>query len=206
MSPSLISFSNHNQHILMFTEIVNFFKKLLPVAADRISDFTGYAAIRLPLNRASRPGEVTLSLPGYGQLNSFACGAVAGFMALKHFHPHADFSQFYARVNPTRRNGANAAKVARALRQSVVRVWKRNDLTFDDLCQAINREQPVLLVIHNPGSESRHWVTVYGYGRHPHKVFMAINDVPLLIHNAVPLHKFNRLWCPKGNGLICQRW
>ena len=68
--------------------------KLFSKAGDTISDWTGYAATRVPLSRASGPDEVTLDLPGYAQLDSHGCGVVAGVMALKHFKPRASFSAF----------------------------------------------------------------------------------------------------------------
>ena len=41
---------------------------------DWLTDWTGYAAIPVRLERASRPREITLPLPGYMQLNSYSCG------------------------------------------------------------------------------------------------------------------------------------
>ena len=75
-------------------------KQLLANAGDVLSDWTGYAATRVPLRRASGPNEVTLELPGYCQLDSYCCGVVAGVMALKQFKPRASFTAFHERVQP----------------------------------------------------------------------------------------------------------
>ncbi|NDA67781.1 MAG: hypothetical protein EBY09_14265, partial [Verrucomicrobia bacterium] len=69
-------------------------KKLFTKTLDALSDWTDFVATRVPLRRASRAEEVTLDLPGYCQLDSFGCGAIAGVMALKHFQPRASFSAF----------------------------------------------------------------------------------------------------------------
>src|SRR5689334_21354979 len=100
----------------MLKQLIQSMKKRLPGLANGPSDLTGYAAVPVPLNRASCPGQVTLDLPGYAQVNSFCCGVVAGAMVLKHFRPRASFAQFHARVNP--KDGAGTGKVVRALRQS----------------------------------------------------------------------------------------
>lgn len=77
-------------------------------AGDFVSDKFDLVATRVPLERAASPGEVTLDLPGYGQIDSYCCGAVAGIMALKHFKPRASFTRFYQRANPHREHGTMA--------------------------------------------------------------------------------------------------
>ena len=42
-------------------------KSALPSLVDAVSDLTGYAAVRVPLEQASGANEVTLDLPGYGR-------------------------------------------------------------------------------------------------------------------------------------------
>lgn len=177
--------------------------QLLTQAVDAVSDLTGYAATRVPLQRGSGPDEVTLDLPGYAQLDSYGCGVVAGVMALKHFKPDASFSTFHARVNPHPEHGTTRARLLRALRQGGLRVTERFGLSFADLCAAIDAGSPVLVVVHNPGADAAHWVTVYGYGRNPNRVFLATNGLPFLAANMVALPKFARLWSPHGNGLVC---
>ena len=172
---------------------------------DFVSDSLDLVAARVPLERAAKPGEVTLDLPGYSQIDTYCCGVVAGIMALKHFKPRASFTRFYQRVNPHRVHGTPTPRLIRALRQSGVRVTERSDLAFDDLCAAIDSGHPVIMTIHNPGTEADedHWVVVYGYGKRPARVFLATNGVPLFTSNRLPRRKFERLWSPHGNGLIC---
>ena len=78
-----------------------------------------------------------------------------------------------------------------------------DDLTFADLCGAIDSGCPVIVVVQNPGEDAAHWVVVYGYGKRPNRVFLATNGWPLFTSNRVPLRRFAQLWSPHGNGLIC---
>ena len=178
--------------------------KLLTTVLDAVSEWTDCVATRVPLRRASSPDEVTLDLPGYCQLDTYGCGAIAGVMALKHFKPRASFTAFYARVSPLPENGTATYRLIRALRQSGLRVSERHDLSFADLCAAIDAGSPVIVVVHNPGADGSHWVVIYGYGRKPKRVFLATNGIPL-VSNVVPLRQFARIWSPHGNGLICAK-
>ena len=178
--------------------------KLYTTVLDAVSGWTDCVATRVPLRRASGPDEVTLDLPGYVQLDSYGCGAIAGVMALKHFKPRASFTAFYARVSPLPENGTATYRLIRALRQSGLRVSERHDLSFADLCAAIDAGSPVIVVVHNPGAEDTHWVVVYGYGRKPKRVFLATNGFPM-VTNVVLLSRFARIWSPHGNGLICAK-
>ena len=178
--------------------------QLFSKTLDALTDWTGCVATRVPLRRASGPDAVTLDLPGYCQLDTFGCGAVAGVMALKHFKPRASFSAFHARVRPLPQRGTATYRLVRALRQSGLCVRERHDLTFDDLCTAVDAGCPVLVAIHNPGAADSHWVVVYGHGRQPNRVFLATNGLPWL-SNVVPLRRFAHLWQPHGNGLVCAR-
>lgn len=178
-------------------------KKLMGEFGDKISEWTGFVATRVPISRAAGSREVTLDLPGYGQIDSYCCGVVAGIMALKHFKPRASFERFYRRVQPDFETGTSTTRLIRALRQSGVRVKERHDLAFADLCGAIDSGWPVILVVQNPGEDAAHWVVVYGYGKRPNRVLLATNGFPLVTSNRVPLRRFARLWSPHGNGLVC---
>ncbi len=63
-------------------------------AADLVSDLIGYAAVR-DWTPTSRRGERLIDLVSYTQLNSFACGAVAGFQVVKSIYSGAEFADFY---------------------------------------------------------------------------------------------------------------
>ena len=179
-------------------------KQLFKQTIDALSDWTDCVATRVPLRRASGPDEVTLDLPGYCQLDSYGCGAIAGVMALKHFKPRASFTTFYARVSPHPENGTATYRLIRALSQSGLRVSERHDLSFADLCAAIDAGTPVIVVVHNSGEEDSHWLVVYGYGRKPNRVFLATNGFPM-VTNVVLLRRFAQLWSPPGNGLVCAK-
>ena len=170
---------------------------------DRITDWTGYAATKIPLQQAKGQKEVTLDVPGYIQLNSYCCGAVTVAMVVKYFRPQMSFGQIYATVNPSPECGAGRTSVARALRTCGVRASRQHKLTFEQLCLAIGQGRPVLVAIHNPGAEADHWVVVYGCGRRPDQVFIASNGLPWFRSNRVARREFERIWMPRGNGIIC---
>jgi hypothetical protein len=52
---------------------------------DQLTDWTGLAAVRIPLQQGSHPREVTLDLPGYMQTNSYSCGAITAAMIIRYF-------------------------------------------------------------------------------------------------------------------------
>ena len=172
---------------------------------DQITDWTGLAALRVPLERASGRRAVTLNLPGYLQTNSYGCGAVAAVMVVRYFWPQMPFGAVYDAVAPLPEIGAQPRQVAQAMRLCGLRVRARGRLQFNDLCQSINEGSPVLVVIRNPGAQSRHWVVVYGYRRIPDQVYLANNGLPFFTRDRVSWSVFRKLWEPKGNGLVCGR-
>ncbi len=174
-------------------------------AGDRVAGSTGWVAVRVPLECAHGKDALTLPLPGYMQTNSYGCGGVTAAMAARYLRPELGFGAIYDAVNPSRQNGAGRIRVARSLRACGLRVSVRKDLTFLGLIRCIKQGSPVLVSIHNPGSASRHWVVVYGYGRHPDQVYIATNGLPWLTRNRVDRGDFEKLWAPKGNGLVCSK-
>jgi len=170
---------------------------------DRISDVTGYAAVRVPLQKASRPGEVTLDLTGYRQVNSYACGAVASAMVVKFLRPQVSFERIHAAVDPTQESGAGTMRVMRALRSLRVSVSRKTKLTFAHICASIDAGSPVLTCVTTSDPYTTHWVVIYGYGRRPNLVFVAGQGLPLLDGQREPWSTFRQQWAPPGEGLVC---
>ena len=170
---------------------------------DQLTDWTGLAAVRIPLERAGNPGEVTLDLPGYIQTNSYSCGAITAAMIVHFFRPRMSFARIYQAVGPLQDCGASTSRVVRGLRSCGLRVSLRRQLGFREIRKAIDQGRPVMVVIHNPGSRCDHWVTVYGYSVRPDRVFVATNGLPWIHSNRVDRSQFQRLWKPPGNGLVC---
>src|SRR5262245_60764001 len=125
-------------------------------AADRVSGFLGYAAVRdwtpTPCN-----GERVLDLVSYSQVNSFACGAVAGFQIVKSIYPESEFVDFYQAVNPDPITGTPPRNLIRALRRFGVSVAPRRDLSTAHLKRCIRRGNYVIVSIRNPGADYHHW-------------------------------------------------
>lgn len=180
---------------------MSYFKKLVLVTGDLVSHLTGFGAVR-DWTPNARVGEVILDIPAYSQINSCCCGVVAGFQLVKAVDPLADFSDFYAEVEPDREFGTTARELIRALREFGVPMRQKMRLKLTDLKDSIDRGQPVIMVVQNRCSDSSHWVMVYGYGdRH---VLLANNGVPWLpFRRRITWEHFKQIWLPKGNGLMC---
>ena len=185
--------------------ILNSLRLAVSNVRDAVVDLTGYAAVRVRLQKAKKPGEVTLDLTGYRQIDSFSCGGVAAAMAVKFMRPRTSFERIYAAVNPTQEDGAAPVPVVRALRSLGVRVSWRKNLTFDDMCDAIDEGSPVLVCITTADKDTDHWVVAYGYGRRPDLLFIAGRGIPLITGNRMRRGEFRRLWSPPGEGLVCSK-
>ena len=94
---------------------------------DQLTTWTGIAAIRIPLERASNRGEVTLDLPGYAQTNSYSCGAITAAMIVHYFRPRISFARIYNAVSPSPDDGASTGQVLRGLRSCGLRVSQRQE-------------------------------------------------------------------------------
>jgi len=178
-------------------------KKQAERLVDAVSDFTGYAAVRVPLQKASRPREVTLDFTGYRQVNSYACGAVAAAMVMKYLRPQVSFERIHATVDPTEQSGAGTLRVMRSLRSLRIGVSRKTKLTFDDIGAAVEAGHPVLVCVKTDDPDTHHWVVIYGYGRRPNVVFVAGQGLPFIGQQRVTWQQFRRQWSPPGAGLVC---
>ncbi|MBE0542253.1 MAG: C39 family peptidase [Verrucomicrobia bacterium] len=170
---------------------------------DTVSDFTGYVAVRVPLQKASRPGEVTLDLTGYRQVNSYACGAVAAAMVVKFLRPPIGYDRIHNAVDPCQEIGAGTMRVTRALRSLGIGVARKTKLTFDDIAVAIKAGRPVLACVTTRDPNTNHWVVIYGYGRRPKLVFVAGQGWPFIGRQRMTWPQFRRQWAPPGEGIVC---
>jgi len=167
---------------------------------DGLAGAVGYAAVP---EWTPSPGEdeFILDLKAYTQVNSFACGAAAGFSVLKSLYPRSRFEDFYALVQPDCELGTPTGRLAKALRQSGVSVKTASRLSYRELVRQIKQSRPVILTISNPKSDSRHWVVAYGNG--PDHLVLASNGLPWVHQKRFSREEFLALWEPRGNGLIC---
>ncbi len=170
---------------------------------DTVSELTGYAAVRVPLPKATRPGEVTLDLTGYQQIDSYSCGGIAAAMAVKLLRPQQSFQRIYGTVDPRPETGAGTRRVVRALRSLGLGVSRQEDLTFENLRQAIAAGRPVLVVVKTRDPDIDHWVAIYGYGRKPNLVFVANQRWTRLARARIRWREFRQMWSAPGEGLVC---
>lgn len=168
-----------------------------------ISNFTGYAALRLPLQRSRHDGELTLDVPGYQQLDDFSCGAVAAAMVVKCLRPQMSFERTYAAVDPCPENGTSTTRVLQGLRSLGIRVSRKTKLSFNDIGAALEAGRPIMVCVTTDDEETDHWVVIYGYGRRPNLVFVAGQGAPFLWGHRVDWPTFRRRWAPQGEGIVC---
>jgi len=171
--------------------------------ADAVSELTGYAAVRVPLQMASRPGEVTLDLAGYRQIDSYSCGAVASAMVVKFLRPSVSFERIHAAVDPCREIGAGTLRVMRGLRSLGLVVKRQTKLTFADIRTAIDDGHPVMVCVTTSDPYTNHWVVIYGYGRRPKLVFVAGQGLHFIARQRVKWPDFRSKWSPPGEGTVC---
>ena len=189
--------------LVMIKQVMQAGRELGQAVLDEASERTGWVAVRVPLQRAANDREVTLEVPGYRQINSYACGAVAAAMVVKYFRPRVSFARIYDAVDPTQQFGAGTTRVMRALRSLGVGVSRKTDLTFADICAAIDADQPVIVCVKTGDPGVDHWVVIYGYGRRPNLVFVAGQGLHFFARQRTAWPKFRKVWSPRGEGLIC---
>lgn len=148
---------------------------------------------------STQEGE-SLDIPGFSQLDSYSCGAVAGWMVLKALQPDASFKDFYLLCSPTPEDGLGDRALLKALRASGVGIsTKPGGMTFEGIKKAIGNGFPIITIVDRPGTENAHWVVIYGYRQKPKLVYLAGNNF-LGIHskqiggpNPVPFQEYSRL-------------
>ena len=182
---------------------LQFVKEQVGRVADAVSDLTGYAAVRVPLQKASRPGEVTLDFTGYRQIDSYSCGAVASAMVVKFFRPQVSFERIHGAVDPCQEIGASTVRVMKALRSLGIGVKRRTKLTFGDICTALGAGNPVLVCVTTSDPYTNHWVVIYGYGRRPKLLFVAGQGLHFIARQRVKWSTFGQQWASPGEGLVC---
>lgn len=176
------------------------FKMLSLVAADWVSNLIGYAAIA-DWSPGIREGETLLDIPAYTQIDSYSCGAVAGFQVVKAFYPEVRFEDFYSEVSPDPVRGTSSTVLVKALRRFGVVVGVRKHMDRKQLIGAIDKCRPVILAVRNAGAAHYHWVVVRGFSCS--HVILAGNGIPIFHRRRLTWKEFRGIWKPSGNGLVC---
>ncbi len=180
---------------------------------DWLDDLTVVTGVKLVADPLTHPppadDAVTLRMPGYRQTDSFSCGFVAGLMAVHALHPRRSVGRFYDLVSPHRVTGTSNARLVQALRASGVVVTARKDLDFHGVAAAIHAGAPVVTTIATGCADTWHWVTLYGVGERPRRVFLAGSGTPgwsrARREHEMLWGEFAGIWRPRGFGLVCRR-
>ena len=179
---------------------------VLNVIRDTVAEVTGIRAVPDILQHPRDANVETLKIPAYCQTQSFSCGFVAGLMVLRYFFPDARAEAFYASVNADPETGTSEGMLTRALRRHGVSVSVRHDLTFAALAAAIDRGRPLAMIVNTSCPDYSHWVVAYGYGRHPSRVYVAGNGLPIVSRKVYCWQEFQAYhWRTPGQGLVCFR-
>jgi hypothetical protein len=149
---------------------------------------------------------VMLEVPAYGQLDTYSCGATAGYALVRTFHKRANFKRFYRAVSPDPEEGIGPLYLRRALRKFRVGTRERRNMKWPDIRECI--DQGFLLLIgtgkENPDWQGDHWSVLYGYGRRPKRVYLTNQPGVLWHQEEVPWGQFVRsVWNPAGKALVC---
>lgn len=149
--------------------------------------------------------ETKLAIPGFRQLDCYSCGATAGFSVVRAFHPRARFADFYAACNPSPTSGMSKRMLIRALRCHGVGVSDRSRMSFDDIADATERGFPLVAGIGHEFPDGDHWVTIYGVGRKPKRLFVCNQPSIMSLHGREEFmwQEWDRWWNPRGEALVC---
>jgi hypothetical protein len=177
-------------------------------ALDRFAKTTGLRLVPDPLMHLAGEDVCILDIAGYRQLESYTCGYAAGAMILHTFRPGASLETFFEQCNPDYEHGLDAKPLIRCLRANGIGVSQRHNLDFDKIASTIDQGYPIITLTKTLRSDEEHWVVIYGYGRHPNRVFIAGEGIPLINNltgeKEIPWSAFSRSkWAQRGFGLVC---
>jgi len=154
----------------------------------------------------------SLDIRGYTQLDTYSCGAVAGWTILRALYPKSSWKDFYAKCPPSPEDGLDDMPLLKALRSFGIGVGTKGDgLTFEAIKKAIGSGYPILTVL-SRGRDLAHWVVIYGYSetKKPKSQlvyvagnnFMGLRTKNLGGPNALPYREYAKL-SKKFNSYVC---
>lgn len=181
----------------LLEQAVNCVHALWPACLRAIPDFT---------DDRVHEHEHKLAVPGYSQLDPYSCGATAGWAVVKTFHPKASFRKFYRDCDPRPFTGTPDGRLVKALRSNGIGVSIRTNLNYARIRACIESGFPVIATVAYEGGYADHWVTIYGIGWRPKRVFVCnqiLQGWPGFGREELSWADFRDLWSPRGEGLVC---
>lgn len=157
------------------------------------------------LDKEVEDNETKLLVPGYRQLNGYACGPVSVYSVVKTFYPKASYQKMSQDCNPSEDDGAGLPDLVRGLRRNGVGASERWGLTFTDIAKAIEKGFPIIVGECRNGEGSDHWCVITGYGKSPNRVFTCNqpNKVALSGREEFTWSDWKEIWDEHGFGLVC---
>lgn len=151
------------------------------------------------LDEAER-STVKLQVRSYQQTNWFCCGAVAAWAVLEAFEPDASYGAIYDDCAPDPCEGMTEGEIARALRQHGITVAYKRNMSFAEICAAIDAGKPLIVGVGFEYPDGDHWMVLCGVGRRPDRVYLA-NPRERMGWKTFR----DGYWNPVGNALMCSR-
>ena len=139
---------------------------------DCLSRWTGIRCLPKQLPYAEGPEECTLDIPGFQQVDSFSCGAIAGYTIVATFHPEVTFDDFYEVLSPRPKAGVSSNKLVRTLNQFGIGTRFSRRLSFGAVVTSIDDGLPIIVGRLTEYNQD-HWAVLYGYGTDPQRVFLS---------------------------------
>jgi hypothetical protein len=173
---------------------------------DAFSSWTGLKAIPALLPLSPDEDAVLLDVPSFSQVDTFSCGAIAGWSIVETFRPRANFWRFYQAVRPEPGVGVGPRRVLAALKKFRIGTHLRYKMDWKDIRATIDKGFPMLIGTgkEDPDAQGDHWSTLVGYANHPRRVFLG--NQPGLLRNQVCVEwaEFrNEWWNPRGAAIVC---
>lgn len=186
---------------MSFVKNIQNIKKTIKTVGEKIYPFDPENTLSFrPLHYSDDPSVVTLDIPGYKQLNTYACGYCCALMAVCYHFRGRSKKRLYKLVG-TYKEGTSESSLVRGLRASNLRVGKLGKLTFDKLWKNIGSNK--LMIVAVKGKRWPHYVLIYGYGIYPNRIFIA--DPVIFRRCEYKWVDFRRRMIPGDNVLVISK-
>ncbi|MBA4150644.1 MAG: hypothetical protein H0X66_21230 [Verrucomicrobia bacterium] len=168
---------------------------------NRLCEFTRFNSIPEFCGPELKGGKtVLLDVPGFIQTDGYSCGFLSALAVLRTFKPKANARRLYNRVKPCTINGTPTSRLVTALRKSGIVVGVRYRMGYTSLIKNVMAGFPTIVSTGEGGPD--HWAVVVG-ASDKHVYLMGHGPGWLCSKGRFTQKQFERIWCPKGFGLVC---
>ncbi len=177
------------------------FSKIGAYIEEVFDEHTGDYEIISDIGAIPKRGDSSLEIPFYKQLKSYTCGYVAGAMIVHAFDKRRSLTTIWDNLTPNEDYGLYTHELIKGLRKMNVGVNKRHNLSFKQICNAINKGHPICVTIDVGHCE--HWVVIYGVNEENEELLLAGNGLPYLNRHRYTWEEFKEFEGSDEEFLIC---